>query len=168
MSADSCYSCIQKPGMTVPAPLQAQTFDGQSCEQAVGLETGSLNSYVLDNDPIPRALLSMDPTFDWLRRWGVVGRAVSAGSAWLGLPAPSPSPALLHNAGSIYLVKWSADAGHQVWLTLHAFTAAVHSSVPDGMIGHAAGLILRVSWHSVLSGLLLPAAGADAARCPCR
>ena len=82
--------------------------------QAVGLPPGSISSYVLDNDPIPRALLSMDPTFEWLRRWGVIGSALNAGSSWLGWPSLSPSPALLHNAGSVYLVKWSADEGHQV------------------------------------------------------
>ena len=29
----------------------------------------SVRNYVLDNDPVPRALLSVDPTFEALKDW---------------------------------------------------------------------------------------------------
>ena len=80
----------------------------------MGLEPDSVNSYVLDQDPIPRALLSMDPTFAWLRSWGVVGQALKAGSSLLGWPPLSDAPSLVHNAGNVYLLRWSPDVGHQV------------------------------------------------------
>ena len=80
-----------------------------------------MNSYVLDQDPIPRAMLSVDPTFAWLRTWGVVGQALKAGSSLLGWAPPSDTPTLVHNAGNVFLMTWSAEQGHQVCCLLELF-----------------------------------------------
>ena len=34
--------------------------------QVLGLPTAAIQSYVLDNDPVPRAMLSADPAFTYL------------------------------------------------------------------------------------------------------
>ena len=40
--------------------------------QVLGLPASGLRSFVLDSDPVPRAMLSADPTFALVKDWGPV------------------------------------------------------------------------------------------------
>lgn len=50
--------------------------------QALGLPPDAINSFVLEMDPVPRALLSVDPTFQAL---SVSGRVLTGHSLWCGV-----------------------------------------------------------------------------------
>ena len=53
--------------------IEGRVYQGSSscgekcCLQMLGLAEGSIRSFVLENDPVPRALLSVDPTFTALK-----------------------------------------------------------------------------------------------------
>lgn len=58
--------------------------------QALGLPESAVRSFVLDNDPVPRAMLSADPAFALLKQ--------SAPVSWLLQVRGSPAPA--HTLGA--------------------------------------------------------------------
>ena len=69
---------------------------------------------MLENDPVPRALLSVDPTFTALKQ-SRPGAALLQLRHWLlgpGVPL-TPERFLADNVGDVHLIKWSPDSGHK-------------------------------------------------------
>lgn len=74
-----------------------------------------MQTFVLENDPVPRALLSVDPTFTALKQ-SRPGAALLQLRHWLlgpGVPL-TPERFLADNVGDVHLICWNADAGHMV------------------------------------------------------
>lgn len=85
--------------------------------QLLGLPAASLRSFVLDSDPIPRAMLSIDPTFAFFKQWPAVKTIMQVGRWFMGQPAPStvtPARFMYNNVGQVYLIKWTVSQGHKV------------------------------------------------------
>lgn len=85
--------------------------------QVLGLPEGSVRSFVLENDPVPRALLSVDPTYTALRN-SQPGAALLRLRSWLlgpGVPL-TPDRFLADNVGEVNLLRWTPDGGHRVGL----------------------------------------------------
>ena len=81
----------------------------------LGLPEGSMRSFVLENDPVPRALLSIDPTFTALKN-SAPGSALLRLRHWLlgpGVPL-TPDRFLADNVGEVNLLRWTPDSGHKV------------------------------------------------------
>ena len=81
----------------------------------LGLAEGSIRSFVLENDPVPRALLSVDPTFTALKN-SRPGAALLQLRHWLlgpGVPL-TPDRFLADNVGEVNLLRWAPDSGHRV------------------------------------------------------
>jgi hypothetical protein len=71
--------------------------------------------FVLQNDPVPRALLSVDPTFQALKQWSPVRGLLALRGALLGEGSPLSSSRFLFEAvGDVYLIKWEPSGGTQV------------------------------------------------------
>ena len=88
---------------------------------------GLVRNYVLQDDPVPRALLSADPALLALTRHPAVEGLLRLRRQWLSgeaggdrgssygdAPSLSPSRFLFHPAGEVRLVRWSAAGGHRV------------------------------------------------------
>ena len=74
-----------------------------------------MHSFVLDNDPVPRAMLSVDPTFAMLKNAAPVSWLLEARRRLLGDGAAlTPERFLYENAGEVYLIRWSPDSGQKV------------------------------------------------------
>lgn len=75
----------------------------------------AFRSFVLDNDPIPRAALSVDPTFSVVRQWGAVKGLLALREWALGTGvALTPTKFLFDNVGEVHLIRWTPEAGQQV------------------------------------------------------
>lgn len=75
-----------------------------------------MRSFVLENDPVPRALLSIDPTFTALKN-SRPGAALLQLRHWLlgpGVPL-TPDRFLADNIGEVNLLRWTPDSGHKVF-----------------------------------------------------
>ena len=82
--------------------------------QVLGLKRSAIRNYVLENDPVPRALLSIDPAFTFLKQ-NRAGAAFLQLRQWLvGPTALTPERFLADNVGEVHLLKWSAEHGHEV------------------------------------------------------
>lgn len=76
-------------------------FSGASA-QVVDLPRGSVKSFVLDNDPIPRAMLSVDPTFALLKQSVPVSLLLEARKMLFGSRATfTPERFLYENVGEV-------------------------------------------------------------------
>lgn len=75
----------------------------------LGVAPAQCRHFVLEHDPVPRALLSVDPAFQiasalpWARRLLELRAAVAGGAAPL-----SPSRFLFEPVGEVHLIKYSA------------------------------------------------------------
>lgn len=77
---------------------------------AVGLPEGSVKNFVLENDPVPRALLSVDPTFELLKGWGAVKGLLQLRELLAGAGSPlSSSRFLFESVGQVHLIKWTPE-----------------------------------------------------------
>lgn len=88
--------------------------------QAIGLPPSAVQGFVLENDPVPRALLAADPAFAALKK-SAAGDALLRMRQWLlgpGVPL-TPTRFLADTVGDLHLVRWSADAGHTVRTFVH-------------------------------------------------
>ena len=87
--------------------------------QIVGLPAGAVRSFVLDNDPVPRAMLSVDPTFALIKDSRPVSWLLEARRRLLGDGAAlTPERFLYENVGEVYLIRWSPESGQQASLLL--------------------------------------------------
>jgi hypothetical protein len=76
----------------------------------------SVAQYVLEGDPVPRALLSADPTFASLKKQGgLFSAALALNQRLFGEGSPlTPSRFLFEPLGVVKLVRWSAAGGSEV------------------------------------------------------
>lgn len=84
----------------------------------LGLPSASLRSFVLDSDPIPRAMLSIDPTFSFFTQWPAVKGILQMRQWFMGqtaAPVVNPARFLYNNVGEVYLIKWTVSQGHKVF-----------------------------------------------------
>lgn len=110
-----------------PASTQRQTDAQLICLQLLGLPASSLRSFVLDSDPIPRAMLSIDPTFAFVKQWPAVKSIMQLGRWFTGQQSPAPvTPArfMYNNVGEVYLIKWTVGQGHKV-SSIHPWVQAM-------------------------------------------
>lgn len=113
--------CLQVQCTTFGSPpvlalAQGAAEDGRSILQALKLPLSSVRNYVLQDDPVPRALLSADPAFMALKQYPAVAGLLRLREQWLGQGVLSPTRFLFHPAGDVFLVRWSAETGHSVRL----------------------------------------------------
>ena len=86
-----------------------------AARQIVGLPAGAVRSFVLDNDPVPRAMLSVDPTFALQKATAPLSWLLEARRRLLGDGAAlTPERFLYENVGEVYLIRWSPEAGQNV------------------------------------------------------
>ena len=72
--------------------------------QLLNLPPGTVRSFVLDNDPVPRAMLSVDPTFAMLKQSAPMSWVLEARRAFLGSGvAFTPEKFLYENVGDVRL-----------------------------------------------------------------
>ncbi|KAL0056403.1 hypothetical protein WJX82_010947 [Trebouxia sp. C0006] len=91
--------------------------DGNAILQMLGLPSAGLRSYVLDSDPIPRAMLSIDPTFSFFKEWPAVKGLLQMRQWFMGqtsAPLVNPARFLYDNVGEVFLIKWTVGQGHKV------------------------------------------------------
>ena len=107
--------------------------------QVLGLSSRHLRSFVLDSDPIPRALLSIDPTFSYVQSWSAVKGFMQIRQWFTGQPAETPAvnPArlLYANVGEVYLIKWTVGGGHKVRHKLRKHCALLSRLLQKGLVG---------------------------------
>ncbi len=83
--------------------------------QILGMRSSSVQNFVLENDPIPRAMLSVDPTFVYLKRFSAVQGLLELRERWLGgQPIFSPKRFLYENVGDVHLIRWRSANGLKV------------------------------------------------------
>jgi pimeloyl-ACP methyl ester carboxylesterase len=82
---------------------------------AIGLRGTSVRNYILDNDPIPRAMLAADPAFSALKENNIIKSLLQLRERMAGKGASfTPERFLFQPAGAVHLIKWSADRGQTV------------------------------------------------------
>ena len=70
--------------------------------QLLNMPPGAVRSFVLDNDPVPRAMLSVDPTFAMLKQSAPMSWVLEARRAFLGSGvAFTPEKFLYENVGDV-------------------------------------------------------------------
>ena len=85
--------------------------------QLLSLPPAGLRSFVLDSDPIPRAMLSIDPTFAFVKQWPAVKSVMQIGRWFTGQQGPAPVTLgrfMYNSVGEVYLIKWTVGHGHKV------------------------------------------------------
>ena len=95
----------------------------------------SVTSFFAEGDPVPRWLLSSDPTFAAAASFPPLAAALAASSWLFGPSAPlSTGRFLFEPAGECYLLSWSPSAGHSVVPLPRggaAASAALAAAAPD-------------------------------------
>lgn len=93
-----------------PVLAHEQGGGGHRALQALGLPTDCVQNFVLENDPVPRAMLSVDPTFEMLKEWSAVKGLLQLRGLLAGEGSPlSPGRFLFETVGQVQLIKWSAE-----------------------------------------------------------
>lgn len=78
--------------------------------QALGLPHNCVQNFVLENDPVPRAMLSVDPTFEMLKEWSAVKGLLQLRGLLAGEGSPlSPGRFLFESVGQVQLIKWTPE-----------------------------------------------------------
>lgn len=78
-----------------------------------------MRSFVLASDPIPRAMLSVDPTFAFFKQWPGVASILSLRDWFTGQASGNRANAakfMYNNVGEVHLINWSVETGHKVSL----------------------------------------------------
>eukprot|EP00775_Hariotina_reticulata_P005491 gene5491-5726_t len=101
----SCYTFGSPPVLA-----HQQGGGGHRVLQELGLPLEAVKDFVLENDPIPRALLSVDPTFELLKGWSPVQGLLHLREALAGRGSPlSPNRFLFESVGQVHLIKWTQE-----------------------------------------------------------
>jgi hypothetical protein len=104
----SCCSCYQFGSPPVLAHERGR--GGAAALAALGLPADAVRSFVLEHDPVPRALLSADPTFELARRIGAVKGLLALRELLAGAGAAlSPGRFLFEAVGQVHLIKWTPE-----------------------------------------------------------
>ena len=118
---------------------RAAAGDGRSASSAPSSASAapvsSVTSFFAEGDPVPRWLLSSDPTFAAAASFPPLAAALAARSWLLGPSAPLTTTRFLFEpAGECYLLSWSPSAGHRVGPLPRggpAASAALAAAAPD-------------------------------------
>lgn len=87
---------------------------GDRVLEMLGVPPQNCKDFVLQNDPIPRALLSVDPTFEMMKNWGAVkGLLQLRGLIWGDGTYLSPSRFLYETVGVVYLIRWTPEGNRR-------------------------------------------------------
>ncbi|WIA13252.1 hypothetical protein OEZ85_006841 [Tetradesmus obliquus] len=109
-SSPSCYTFGSPPVLA-----HEQGGGGHRVLQALRLPSDCVKNFVLENDPVPRALLSVDPTFELLSSWGAVQGLLQLRQLLAGQGSPlSPGRFLFESVGQVHLIKWTPEGGSEV------------------------------------------------------
>ena len=105
-----------------PTPLSCFTFGsppvlahemgggGARALDILGLPPQALRNFALENDPIPRALLSVDPTFEMIKQWDTAKALLQLRERLVGKGSPlSTDRFLFETVGELYLIKWTPE-----------------------------------------------------------
>jgi len=119
--ASASASASSSSPLPPPGPGQQQQrgpgFRGRAAPPPASIlvpET-AVAQYVLEGDPVPRALLSADPTFASLQRNDFFSAALRLNQRLFGGGAPlTPGRFLFEALGVVKLVRWSASGGSEV------------------------------------------------------
>ncbi|GBF94188.1 hypothetical protein Rsub_07175 [Raphidocelis subcapitata] len=109
--APSCYTFGSPPVLA-----HADGGGGHRVLSLLGLSPAQLRNFVLQGDPVPRAMLSVDPAFQLLSglpafRALLELRAALAGG---GRGPLSPGRFLFESVGEVHLIKWSPEEGSRL------------------------------------------------------
>ncbi|KAI8467487.1 MAG: hypothetical protein J3K34DRAFT_460375 [Monoraphidium minutum] len=108
----SCFTFGSPPVMA-----HAEGGGGDRVLHELGLPRGQCRNFVLQNDPIPRALLSVDPTYQMLSGLPVVQSLLELRARLAGHgTALSPQRFLFETVGEVHFIKWTPQDGAQVLL----------------------------------------------------
>ncbi|KAK9841107.1 hypothetical protein WJX74_000038 [Apatococcus lobatus] len=98
-----------------PCVLASAADSTRTAIQVLGMRSAAIQNFVLENDPIPRAMLSVDPSFVYLKRFSAVQSLLEFRERWLGGQAIfSPKRFLYENVGDVHLILWRSRHGLQV------------------------------------------------------
>jgi hypothetical protein len=76
----------------------------------LGLPLHALRNFALENDPVPRALLSVDPTFEMIKQWDTAKALLQLRERLVGKGSPlSTDRFLFETVGELYLIKWTPE-----------------------------------------------------------
>ena len=96
-------------------PQQGRLRPSEVLLQILGMRSSAIQNFVLESDPVPRAMLSVDPTFVYLKRFSAVKSLLELREQWLGgQPTFSPKRFLYENVGDVHLILWRSRNGLQV------------------------------------------------------
>ena len=88
---------------------------GSAILAALGMAPGAVRNYVLDDDPVPRVLLTADPSFQVLKASPAAAALLQLRERVLGPGAVlSPSRFLYHTVGAVLLLRWSPERGYSI------------------------------------------------------
>lgn len=78
----------------------------------LGLQAAQVRAFVLQNDPVPRAMLAADPAFSIVKKWSVTRQLLELRGWFLGQGAMFSTQRFLYDKiGHVYLITWAEDAG---------------------------------------------------------
>eukprot|EP00884_Botryococcus_braunii_P015633 jgi/Botrbrau1/2753/Bobra.0164s0032.1 len=95
-------------------------FSGEGSPSAgvlsvLGLPKSAMRNFVLDNDPVPRAMLSVDPSFTFLKKVAPIKALLEMRERWVGPGASlTPNRFLYVTVGELHYIRWSSQDGHKV------------------------------------------------------
>jgi hypothetical protein len=122
----------------------------------LGLQKGALQSFVLENDPVPRALLSVDPTFTAFKQTGLGAALLQLRHFFLGPGVPlTPERFLADNVGQVNLIRWTPETGHKVSPhdSLSLFRAAA-VNITEGSLHEVRRVLAQCSVHIIQYGIM--------------
>eukprot|EP00879_Flechtneria_rotunda_P013120 GHRR01013703.1.p1 GENE.GHRR01013703.1~~GHRR01013703.1.p1 ORF type:complete len:350 (+),score=101.70 GHRR01013703.1:1725-2774(+) len=136
----TCYTFGSPPVLS-----HRQGGGGQRVLDALHLPPDTIRDFVLEHDPVPRALLSVDPAFQMLKGWSAVKGLLQLRELLAGEGSPlSPTRFLFEAVGQVYLVRWTQEGGSEVVsLDAHEIEsalslAATNAADPSTAAGEAA------------------------------
>lgn len=123
---------------------------GHRVLQALRLPPNSIQNFVLENDPVPRALLSVDPTFEMLKEWSAVKGLLQLRGLIAGEGSPlSPGRFLYEAVGQVQLIKWTPEGGMQVFFSLCNLDIVLHEPMhTDPLLFSGERLQMVCPWQS--------------------
>lgn len=108
-SHPTCYTFGSPPVLA-----HEQGGGGHRALQALGLPPDCVQNFVLENDPVPRAMLSVDPTFEMLKEWSAVKGLLHLRGLLAGQGSPlSPGRFLFESVGQVQLIKWTPEGEYK-------------------------------------------------------
>eukprot|EP00191_Tetraselmis_sp_GSL018_P011006 CAMPEP_0177599586 /NCGR_PEP_ID=MMETSP0419_2-20121207/13083_1 /TAXON_ID=582737 /ORGANISM="Tetraselmis sp., Strain GSL018" /LENGTH=489 /DNA_ID=CAMNT_0019092351 /DNA_START=220 /DNA_END=1690 /DNA_ORIENTATION=+ len=87
---------------------------GEAVCRLLGMDPASIQSFCLDDDPVPRAMLSVDPAYSLLRRSELGERILKWRESWLGSGPLTLNRFLFEPVGRHFLIRWDPSTGSRL------------------------------------------------------